>query len=122
MKKSVCALLAGASILVGCDKPAPAPAPAPGAKPAEEKVGENPLNAPTDYLKTVAKAKKSAEGSIDTISINSAISSFQAEKGRNPTNLDELVTSGTIKQIPAPPYNMKYNFDKEKGTVTVVPK
>jgi hypothetical protein len=120
MNKSVMVLLVGASILVGCDKPAPAPAPA--AKPAGEKVGENPLNAPTDYLKTVAKAKKSAESSIDTVSINSAISSFQAEKGRNPTNLNELVTSGTIKQLPNPPYNMKFEYDAAKGEVKVIAK
>ncbi|MGV3753932.1 MAG: hypothetical protein ACO1QS_00955 [Verrucomicrobiota bacterium] len=118
MNKSVIALLLGSALLVGCSKSEPAPA----AKPAEPKVGENPLNAPTDYLSTVAKAKKTAEAGVDTASLNSAISMFQVEKGRNPTNLNELVTSGTMKALPNPPYNMKFDYDAAKGAVKVVPK
>jgi hypothetical protein len=116
MKNSVCALFVGACVLAGCDKPQPA------AKPAEEKVGQNPIDAPTDYLKTVAKAKKSAEAGVDTASLNSAISMFQVDKGRNPKDLNELVTSGTLKELPKPPYNMKFEYDAEKGSVKVVPK
>ena len=119
MNKSVIVLLLGASIIVGCDKPASETAPA--AKPAE-KVGENPLNAPTDYLGTLAKGKKSAEATVDTASLSSAISMFQVEKGRNPKDLDELVSSGTIKALPTPPYNMKFSYDATNGVVKVVPK
>lgn len=120
MNKSVIALLTGAALLTGCGQPEPAAKPA-EAKPAESKPGENPLNAPTDYLGTVAKAKKSSEATIDTTSLNSAISMFQVEKGRNPKDLEELVTSGTIKALPKPPYNMKFSYDATAGTVKVVP-
>lgn len=116
MNKSVFALLIGSALLVGCDQSQPA------AKPAEEKVGQNPIDAPTDYLKTVAKAKKTAEAGVDTASLNSAISMFQVDKGRNPKDLNELVTSGTLKELPKPPYNMKFEYDAEKGTVKVVAK
>ncbi|HEY1174426.1 MAG TPA: hypothetical protein VGH19_23880 [Verrucomicrobiae bacterium] len=119
MKKSVLVLLLGASIIAGCDKPASESAPA--AKPPE-KVGENPLNAPTDYLSTVAKGKKSAEAGVDTASLSSAISMFQVEKGRNPKDLEELVSSGTMKALPTPPYNMKFSYDAATGAVKVVPK
>jgi PBP1b-binding outer membrane lipoprotein LpoB len=118
MNKSVIALLLGSALLAGCSKSEPAP----GAKPAETKVGENPLNAPTDYLSTVAKAKKSSEATVDTASLSSAISMFQVEKGRNPKDLDELVSSGTIKALPTPPYNMKFSYDATNGVVKVVPK
>ncbi|MCD6051778.1 MAG: hypothetical protein K0Q55_3187 [Verrucomicrobia bacterium] len=118
MNKSVIVLLLGASVILGCDKPASETAPA--TKPAE-KVGENPLNAPTDYLGTVAKGKKSAEATVDTASLSSAISMFQVEKGRNPKDLDELVSSGTIKALPKPPYNMKFTYDAATGAVKVVP-
>ncbi len=116
MNKSVIALLTGSALLVGCGQSDPA------AKPAESQVGQNPVDAPTDYLKTVAKAKKTAESSVDTTSLNSAISMFQVEQGRNPKDLNELVTSGTMKALPAPPYNMKFEYDAAKGTVKVVPK
>jgi len=115
MNKSVIALLTGSALLVGCGQSDPA------AKPAETKVGQNPVDAPTDYLKTVAKAKKSAEAGVDTASLNSAISMFQVEKGRNPKDLEELVSSGTMKALPKPPYNMKFSYDATAGTVKVVP-
>jgi hypothetical protein len=115
MNKSVIALLTGSAILVGCGQSDPA------AKSADTKVGQNPVDAPTDYLKTVAKAKKSAEAGVDTASLNSAISMFQVEKGRNPKDLEELVSSGTMKALPKPPYNMKFSYDATAGTVKVVP-
>ncbi len=114
MSKSVIALLVGSALLAGCSKSEPSP--------SETKVGENPLNAPTDYLSTVAKAKKSSEATVDTASLSSAISMFQVEKGRNPKDLDELVSSGTIKALPTPPYNMKFSYDATTGTVKVVAK
>jgi PBP1b-binding outer membrane lipoprotein LpoB len=114
MNKSVIALLAGTLLLSGCGQ-------SETAKPAEAKPGENPLNAPTDYLGTVAKAKKSTEATVDTASLSSAISMFQVEKGRNPKDLNELVTSGTIKELPKPPYNMKFSYDAATGAIKVVP-
>jgi len=116
MNRSVIALLVGTALLAGCSKSDPA------AKPAEAKPGENPLNAPTDYLSTVAKPKKSTEATVDTASLSSAISMFQVEKGRNPKDLDELVSSGTIKALPTPPYNMKFSYDAATGAIKVVPK
>lgn len=111
MNKSACALMLGAALLAGC-----------GQSDKKDAPGQNPLNAPTDYLGTMAKAKKSAEGTTDVVSLNSAISMFQAEKGRNPKDLNELVTSGTIRELPKPPYNMKFEYDAAKGTVKVVAK
>ena len=107
-------LIAGLA-LVGCDdkKPeAPAPPPAP--------VGANPLNAPTDYLKTLEKSKKLADKVIDTAALNKAVQLFGAQEGRLPKDLDELVTLKYIPAIPPAPNGMKIEYDAKSGDVKVV--
>ena len=88
---------------------------------AASKPGENPLNAPADYVSGLAKGQQVAVKTIDTAAISSAIQMFEATEGRYPKDLNELVTKKLIPSIPAPPRGMKYNYDATTGTVRVVP-
>ena len=80
----------------------------------------NTVNAPTEYLGTVLKAKQTAEKSIDTTAINSALNMFNQEEGRYPTDLNELVTKKYLRTLPPPPYGYKFSYDAAKGEVKVV--
>ena len=82
----------------------------------------NPITAPVDYLGAVAKAKKSAETTVETVSLNQAIQQFSVAEGRYPKDLNELVTEKYLPKLPEPPYGMKIVYDATKGEVKVVPK
>lgn len=82
--------------------------------------GSSVLTAPVDYLDAVARAKITAEKTVDTVSLNNAIQMFRVEQGRNPKSLDELVTEKVIPRLPAAPYGMKITYDPATGTVKVV--
>ena len=45
---------------------------------------------------------------------------FNVEKGRNPKDLDELVTEKYLPKLPAAPYGMKLVYDAAAGKVKVV--
>lgn len=96
--------------LVGCDK----------GKTGSE--GGNPVMAPVEYLDTVAKAKISSEQKVDTIAVNQAIQMFSSQEGRYPTDLNELVVKGYMRQLPEPPYGMQFVYDAASGEVKVVKK
>jgi hypothetical protein len=81
----------------------------------------SPLTAPVDYLKALDKGQKSAERTIDIASITKAIELFNVEIGRNPKDLNELVTEKFLPQIPTPPRGMKISYDAATGKVTVAP-
>jgi hypothetical protein len=78
------------------------------------------LTAPVDYLGALAKGKQVAEKTIDTSSLNNAIQLFNATEGRNPKDLNELVESKFIRELPQAPYGMKLVYDADTGRVTVV--
>jgi hypothetical protein len=86
---------------------------------AEEK-GGSPLTAPVDYLGAVAKAHQTAIKTVDVASIGQAIQLFNAEHGRNPKDLNELVTEKFLPKIPAAPAGMKIVYDAASGAVKVV--
>ena|SRR5579859_3058491 len=77
------------------------------------------VTAPVGYLQAVAKDQQSAVKTIDTTSIDKAIQLFNVDKGRNPTDLDELVKEKYLPQIPATPYGTKLVYDAQAGRVTV---
>ncbi len=81
----------------------------------------NPLTAPADYVGAIGKAQKSAEKTLSTVGLDQAIKTFYTEQGRLPKDLNELVTKGTISQVPPPPRGMKYDYDPKAGTIKVVP-
>src|SRR5687767_6357782 len=81
----------------------------------------NPVTAPVDYLGAVAKAKKTGVKVADLASVNQAIQMFKTEEDRNPKDLNELITKGYIPALPAPPYQMKYQYNAANGEVKIVP-
>jgi uncharacterized lipoprotein YajG len=110
--------LVGLLLVAGCG-PSSATATKPTNAPA---AGDNPANAPADYLGGLAKAQKSAVRVVDTTSLNQAIQLFNVQEGRFPKDLNELVTEQYLPRIPEPPAGMKITYDAVKGQVKVVPK
>ena len=82
--------------------------------------GGSLVTAPVDYLDAAAKAKQKTVKTIDTASLDKAVQLFNVEKGRNPKDLNELVTEKYIKEIPTPPYGTKIDYDPNSGRVSVV--
>jgi hypothetical protein len=82
--------------------------------------GGSVLTAPVDYLGAAAKAQQNAVKTIDTTSLDKSIQLFNVEKGRNPKDLNELVSEKYIKEIPTPPYGTKIDYDPSSGRVSVV--
>ncbi len=110
--KHVCLLYLGLGLLLaGCDKPA-----------SQAKPGENPLNAPADYAGAVLKGQQAAKKTIGAASLDQAIKNFYAEENRYPNSLDELVSKGTLPNLPTLPAGMMFDYDPATGTVKVVPK
>jgi hypothetical protein len=82
--------------------------------------GGSLVTAPVDYLDAASKAKQKVVKTIDTTSLDKAIQLFNVEKGRNPKDLNELVSEKYISEIPAPPYGTKIDYDPNSGRVNVV--
>lgn len=106
--------------LVGCgEKSAP---PKAAAKPdINNNSSGNPVTAPVDYLGAVAKAKKTALKATDVATLKKAIEAFKTEEDRYPKDLNELVGKQYIPALPAPPYQMKFQYNAASGDVKVVP-
>ena len=79
----------------------------------------NVVDAPVNYLGAVVQAQKHAEKTIDVTYINQAIQLFQAQEGRLPKSLDELVPN-YVGKLPVPPFGTKLVYDATTGTVKVV--
>jgi hypothetical protein len=85
--------------------------------------GGTPVNASGgDYLGTLVKGQQTAAKVVDTAALNQAVQLFNAQEGRNPKDLNELVTSKMIGSIPEAPAGMKLDYDPATGTVKVVKK
>jgi hypothetical protein len=82
----------------------------------------NPLDAPGDYLKSLANGQQKAVKTVDTTSLDKAIQMFNVDQGRNPRDLNELVQKKYVPIIPDAPYGMKLEYDANLGSVKVVPK
>ena len=106
-------LIAGL-VITGCGKkdtpPAPPPTPSANANPAPSQDG---------YLGTIVKAQQSAIKTIDVTSLNQEIMLFNAQEGRNPKDLDELVSTHYIGALPEAPVGMKIVYDAAQGKVSV---
>jgi len=104
-------VLAGALVGGGCGKEQTPP---PSSTPAQSASGGG-------YLGALAKGHQVAVKGIDTASLNQAVQLFNAQEGRLPTNLDELVAKQYLGKLPDAPAGMKLNYDATQGKVTVVP-
>jgi hypothetical protein len=101
-------------VLSGCGKKDNPPPPAP-------KVSATPAPAPAGdggYVGAMLKAQQSAIKTVDLASLNNAIQQFNVTEGRNPKDLDELVSTHYMPRIPAAPVGMKLVYDEKEGKVT----
>src|SRR6266404_3501263 len=80
--------------------------------------GSSPLNAPADYLRGLNKAEQSAVKTVDTARLTQAIQLFNVDKGRNPTDLNELVQEKFLPELPPVPYGMRLVYDAASGKVS----
>ena len=121
MKFNFPVILTASLILCGCSEKKDA-APAPPAPPAKTEAapGNNPITAPVDYLGAVAKAKKSADATLDTAALNQQVQLFFGQEGRFPKDLNELVTEKYLKSLPTPPHGTKLEYNAKDGSVKVV--
>jgi len=116
MKTSFLFVLATAACLTGCGEKSSS-----NSNPTNSTSG-NPLTAPVDYLGAVGKAQQHAVKTIDIASITQAIQLFQADRGRLPKDLNELVTERFLGKIPEAPYGSRIDYDPATGQVKVVKK
>jgi hypothetical protein len=114
MKAPICLIAAGIFVC-GCGDSSNKPAGG-----ATNASSGSPLTAPVDYIKAAGKAENTAIKVIDTTSLNQAIQLFNVDKGRNPKDLNELVETKYISQIPPAPFGMKLEYDAAAGKVTTV--
>lgn len=89
-------------------------------KPPEPKLGESPLNAPVDYLGAVNQGKKAAVSKLNLAQMTQAIQQFAAAEGRNPKDLQEVVTKGYLATLPPLPPNQRLVYSAATGAVQVV--
>ena len=118
MKFSLLPLLAAVAIFSGCgnDK---STKPATPAKEEPNYNTGNPITAPVDYLGASVQAQKHAEKVIDVSYLNQAIQLFNAQEGRLPKTLDELVPN-YVGKLPTPPFGYRLDYDAATGTAKVV--
>jgi hypothetical protein len=118
--KTACFLLSlvAGFFVAGCGRGNNAPPPAPTVStPAPETPAQA---APNGYLGAMASAQRLAVKTVDLSSLNQNIQLFNATEGRYPKDLDELVSTHYIPQVPAAPTGMKLAYDATQGKVTMV--
>jgi hypothetical protein len=73
-----------------------------------------------NYLDTLANSQDRAVGVVDIASITQAVQVFNANEGRYPKDLAELVTNKLISEIPPTPRGKRLNYNAATGEVKLV--
>ena len=118
--RAICAALPFAlsiTLLVGCAKKEKAAEP----NLLTNNSSGNPLTAPVDYLGAVNQARKGAVNTIDKAGLNKHIEMFNAQEGRFPRDLNELVQKGYIQGVPPAPQGMRLDYNPQSGELKIVP-
>jgi predicted small lipoprotein YifL len=119
MKTTLWFFVLALMVLAGCGKKEASKSP-PATNATSDSGSGNPLTAPVEYLGALGKAKKLAEKTVDTASVNQAIQLFQQQEERYPKDLNELVTSHFLRQLPEAPYGMKFTYNPQTGVFKVI--
>jgi len=110
--KSTFAVLAAGLFLFGCSPKEEAP--------SSTSSSGNPLTAPADYVGAAGQAKKRVERGLSTAGLQQAIQMFQAQEGRFPKTLEELVSKQYLDKLPPAPAGQKYQYNATTGDLRVV--
>ena len=122
MKITCCLIsLVAGLFLAGCGRGNNAPPPPPASTVSAAPQNTPAAGAPNGYLGGMAAAQRLAVKTIDLSSLNENLQLFNTSEGRYPKDLNELVTTHYISQVPAAPAGMKLVYDATQGKVTVVP-
>jgi len=111
--KTCCGLIlaaAAALVLGGCGREQSSPPPAAA-----------PAAAPAGYVGAMIRGQQVAVKTIDVTSLNEEIQLFNVQEGRNPKDLNELVSRKYLGALPNPPTGMKLVYDAAQGKVSVAP-
>lgn len=117
MKAHLLLMAALAVALSACNND---PKPKAEPKPEPQKLGENPVAAPLDYIAAIGKARKATLGRLDQAKLIDAIQKFEASEGRAPKDLSELVPNFITSIPPAPP-GMKLEYQPADASFMLVP-
>lgn len=88
--------------------------------PASQASSGHPVAAPANYVATAVKGEQAAFKTIDTVSLNEEVQLFNAQEGRYPRSLAELVEKNYLHKLPEAPAGQKIVYDAAQGKVTVV--
>jgi len=95
--------------------------PKPKAEPKkEQKLGDNPVAAPLDYIAAIGKAQKASLGRLEQAKLIDAIQKFEASESRPPKELSELVPN-FLPALPPAPAGMKLEYKAADGSFMFVP-
>jgi len=121
MKPSFLILVAAGLLLAGCGKNNSTPhRQGPGTSPTTNTTtSAQPAPSSADYLGTLMRADQRAVKTIDVSYLNEKIQLFNAQEGRLPRNLNELVPN-YVGKLPDTPYGTKLDYDPNTGQVKVV--
>ena len=117
MKFQLLPAFALAGLLVACNGSDSKPA---ETKKEPQKLGENPVAAPLDYIAAIGKAQKASLGRLETARLIDAIQKFEASESRPPKDLTELVP-GFLPALPPAPKGMKLEYKPADGSFMYVP-
>ena len=73
-----------------------------------------------NYGSVLANSQNLALSVVDTSSLKQAIQLFNAQEGRYPKDLDELVTTHMIGKIPPAPRGKKFDYNADTGEIKIV--
>ena len=116
MKNPLLFMPVACALFCGCSQESATPPKSP------DNSSGNPITAPVDYLGAAAKGKKAAEKTLDTAGLKQTIQLYQAQEGKLPKSLNDLVGPDYLSQLPAPPAGMKFDYNPATGDLKVVPK
>jgi len=114
MRSLALVLLGVTLVITGCgNNSTPAPQTTNAAAPPPAPAGDN-------YGSVLANAQNRALDVVDTSSLKQAIQLFNAQEGRFPKSLDELVSSKLIAKIPPAPRGKKFDYNPTTGDIKIV--
>ncbi|TVR50563.1 MAG: hypothetical protein EA425_09465 [Puniceicoccaceae bacterium] len=85
----------------------------------EEEATETTRTTPADYFGAMGQARRSAEATAQTTTLNQAIRTYEAVEGSHPTSLQELVSEGYLPAIPDAPRGFRWAYDPATGQVSL---